>query len=197
MSFVKLSSTQIDDKIDFINTYMGAETAADAATLDANANVSTMNIATMTSKIHDDFNIQINRRLVYNELKETFSSQVANKYLEQLDSHLIYCHDETSLLPYCVSISMYPFLTEGLLGLGGESRAPKHLESYCGGFVNLVFAIASQFAGAVATVEFLMHFDHFAAKDYGNDYLETDTKKIDNHLQHVVFALNQPAAARG
>ncbi len=195
--FVKLSEKQIDSKIDYIKNYMEADTAADAATFDANANVSTMNIATMASKIHDDINIQVNRQLIYDQLKETFSAQVANKYLEQLDSHLIYCHDETSLLPYCVSLTMYPFLMEGLVNLGGESKAPKHLESYCGGFVNLVFAIASQFAGAVATVEFLMHFDHFASKDYGEDYLKTNTKTINNHLQHVVYALNQPAAARG
>ena len=81
--------------------------------------------------------------------------------------------------------------------MGGESKAPQHLESFCGSFVNLVFAVSSQFAGAVATVEFLMYFDYFARKDYGNDYLNTQRKTIENHLQHVVYAINQPAAARG
>lgn len=37
-------------------------------------------------------------------------------------------------------------------------------------FVNLVFAISSQFAGAVATGEFLMYFDYFARKEWGDDY---------------------------
>ena len=86
---------------------------------------------------------------------------------------------------------------DGLTKLGGESLAPKHLESFCGEFVNLVFAVSSQFAGALATVEFLMYFDHFAAKDYGPDYLVTHKNIIANHLQHVVYAINQPAAARG
>ena len=42
-----------------------------------------------------------------------------------------------------------------------------------------------------------MYFDHFAAADYGDDYLETFPNTIKNHLQHVVYAINQPAAARG
>lgn len=101
------------------------------------------------------------------------------------------------LVHNCTSITMYPFLINGLVSLGGESKAPKHLESFCGSFVNLVFAVSSQFAGALATVEFLMYFDYFARKDYGDDYLTTARDKIENHLQHVVYAINQPAAARG
>ena len=49
----------------------------------------------------------------------------------------------------------------------------------------------------MATVEFLTYFDYFARKEFGDDYLETHQKAIENHLQHVVYALNQPAAARG
>jgi len=57
--------------------------------------------------------------------------------------------------------------------------------------------VSSQFAGAVATVEFLLYFDHFARLDYGDDYLTTHKKIIENELQHVVYAINQPAVARG
>ncbi len=32
----------------------------------------------------------------------------------------------------------------------------------------------------MATVEFLLYFDHFAAKDYGENYLETHPKMIEN-----------------
>ena len=92
---------------------------------------------------------------------------------------------------------MYPLLLDGLVKLGGESKAPQHLASYCGSFVNFLFSVSSQFAGAVATVEFLMYFDHFARKDYGDDYLNTHREVIENELQHVVYAINQPAAARG
>ena len=151
----------------------------------------------MEVELNKDINIQVNRALVKRKISSLFGEDLATEYTRQIEAHEIYVHDETSLKPYCVSISMYPFLFDGLTKLGGESRAPKHLESFCGEFVNLVFAISSQFAGALATVEFLMYFDYFAAKDYGPNYLETNEKLIANHLQHVVYAINQPAAARG
>ena len=194
---IRLTQNQIQQKIDFIQQYLHASNAATASQVDANANVTSKNIATMEAEINKDINIQINRELVRRKIEELFGKELACEYIRQIEAHEIYVHDETSLKPYCVSISMYPFLLDGLLKLGGESRAPKHLESFCGEFVNLVFAISSQFAGALATVEFLLYFDHFAAKDYGEDYLHTHSKIIENHLQHVVYAINQPAAARG
>ncbi|QHN65405.1 anaerobic ribonucleoside-triphosphate reductase [Bergeyella cardium] len=194
---IRLTPNQINQKIDFIDKYIKAGNAASASSVDANANVTSKNIATMEAEINKDINIQINRELVRRKIATLFDEETASEYIRQIENHEIYVHDETSLKPYCVSISMYPFLLDGLLKIGGESKAPKHLESFCGEFVNLVFAVSSQFAGALATVEFLLYFDHFAAKDYGEDYLETHTKAVENHLQHVVYAINQPAAARG
>ena len=194
---ITLSKSQLQKKIDFIENYIGSLNAADGAVLDANANVSSKNIATMEAELNKDVNIQINRQLVKNSIEELFGTELANEYIRQIEEHEIYVHDETSLKPYCASISLYPFLFDGLLKLGGESKAPQHLESYCGEFVNLVFAVSSQFAGALATVEFLLYFDYFSRKDYGDDYLTNHEQLIANHLQHVVYAVNQPAAARG
>lgn len=194
---IRLSDNQVSKKIEFIEQYINSSNAADGSKVDANANVTSKNIATMEAELNKDINIQVNRALVQRKIAELYGQELAQEYIRQIEAHEIYVHDETSLKPYCVSISMYPFLFDGLTKLGGESLAPQHLESFCGEFVNLVFAISSQFAGALATVEFLMYFDHFAAKDYGSDYLETNTDTIKNHLQHVVYAINQPAAARG
>ena len=52
------------------------------------------------------------------------------------------------LVHNCVAIQSYPFLINGLKTLGGLSAAPKNLDSFCGMFVNLIFAVSSQFAGA-------------------------------------------------
>lgn len=194
---IRLTKDQVLKKIGFIENYIKSNNAADGSVMDANANVSSKNIATMEAELNKDINVQVNRQLVKNKIEELYGAEMAGEYVRQIEAHEIYVHDETSLKPYCTSISMYPFLFDGLTKLGGESRAPQHLESFCGEFVNLVFAISSQFAGALATVEFLMYFDYFASKDYGADYLSTHTEIVENHLQHVVYAVNQPAAARG
>jgi anaerobic ribonucleoside-triphosphate reductase len=194
---IRLTNEQVNKKINFIDRYINSSNAADGSKVDANANVTSKNIATMEAELNKDINIQVNRALIKRKIEELFGTDTATEYIRQIEEHEIYVHDETSLKPYCVSISMYPFLFDGLTKLGGESQAPQHLESFCGEFVNLVFAISSQFAGALATVEFLLYFDHFAARDYGKDYLLTNTEIVANHLQHVVYAVNQPAAARG
>ena len=194
---IRLHPEQLCGKLQFINDYIGAHNAADGSRMDANANVTQKNIATMETELMKDFFVQINRQLVSRKIAECFDQATADEYIRQIEAHEIYVHDETSLKPYCVSVTLYPFLTHGLTKLGGESGAPQHLASFCGSFINLVFAISAQFAGAVATVEFLTYFDHFARRDYGEDYLTTHADEVANHLQQVVYSINQPAAARG
>ena len=193
---VRLTKDQIKQKLRFVKNYVHASNAADGSTFDPNSNVITKNVATMAAELNKDINIQVKRALVCEKLVELFGQELADKYIEQLEKHEIYTHDETTIAPYCVAVSMYPFLTDGLKAFGGESKAPKHLSSYNGGFVNLIFALSAQFCGAVATVEYLMCFDHFAKKDYGEDYLATHRGVIEQELQQVVYALNQPASAR-
>lgn len=194
---IRLDAKQIKHKLDFIDHYLKAGNAADGSKVDSNANVTTKNIATLEAEINKDINIQINRAMVSKKISELFSPELAQEYIRQIENHEIYVHDETSLKPYCVSVSMYPLLIDGLTKLGGESKAPKHLGSFCGTFINFVFAISSQFAGAVATVEFLTYFDYFARKQFGPDYLKKYTGEVSSFLQQVVYSINQPAAARG
>lgn len=193
----KLSPIQIKTKLDFINNYISAENAAEGSIVDSNSNVTSKNVSTMEAELYKFETIQVNRMIVYERIKERWGVDLANQYLEDIHNHLIYIHDETSLKPYCASITLYPFLFDGSKVLGGTSHAPKNLQSFCGSFVNLMYQIAGGFAGAVATVEFLMYFDYFAKKTYGEDYLITDRKTIEQELQGVIYSMNQPAAARG
>ena len=196
-TIVRLTDEQLQAKENFIKQYCFASNAADGSAVDANANISSKNIATLSGEIHKDINVQLKRYLVSKKIEEMFGKELADEYNRQIESHEIYVHDESHFCkPYCVSISMYPFLLNGLKGLGGESDAPKHLVSYCGNFINLVYAIASQFAGAVATTEWLMCFDYFARKDFGEDYLTNHSRAIENCFQQVVYTLNMPASSR-
>ena len=194
---MNLTPEQIRDRLGFIHHYIEAQNPASGSEVDSNANVTHKTLATLEAELYKPYTIELNRRMVCEKLRERFGDAVANSYINDLKNHLIYIHDETSLKPYCASISLYPFLLEGTKSVGGVSGAPKNLQSFCGGFVNLIYQIASNFAGAVATVEFLHMFDYFARKTYGKDYLKTHTREVAQELQGVVYALNQPASARG
>ena len=197
MTFTTLTSNQLDNKLAFIEQYIQAANPAEGSKLDANANVTMKTITSLEAELHKDINIQINRRLMTDELRTNFGEDVATQYLKDIEDHLIYVHDESSIKPYCASITMYPFLLNGLTGLGGYSQAPKHLDSFCGAYINLVYALSSQIAGALATVEFLLYFDYFARLDFGDDYLTTHRHVVDSKLQQVVYTVNEPAGARG
>lgn len=193
---LNLTPEQIKGKIDYIKKYADASNSADGSLVDSNANVDTKNIGILEAELYKPEIIQINREIVKQKLESMFPGMGA-QYIKDIESHIIYIHDETSLRPYCASITLFPFLLNGTKPLGGTSKAPKNLHSFCGSFVNLVYQVASGFAGAVATVEFLLYFDYFAKKTYGADYLTTNKKDIEQSLQGVVYALNQPASARG
>ena len=139
------------NKDDFITNYINASNASTGSKYDSNANVSNKNIATLNAEIPKQGNIQFNRYNTSNKIAKLFTKKLAKQYIEDIESHILYKNDESSFginSPYCVAIQSYPFLTDGLKGLGGLSAAPKNLDSFCGMFVNLVFAVSSQFAGA-------------------------------------------------
>lgn len=193
-----------------MDKYKAASNASSGSEVDANANVESKNITTMAGEIPKKEMIGISRLLMIDKLTEMYGVETAEEYIRQLESHEIYKHDETqATLPYCCSISLYPFLLKGLECIGGTSSPPRHLSSFAGSFINLVFAIAAQFAGAVSTPEFLTYLDYFVRKEYGDDYYKhTDQivawgnrpKSIDTVItdtfQQVVHSINQPAAAR-
>lgn len=209
----------LDSKKKFIKDYAAASNAATGSKYDANANVTEKNIVTLNGELFKGDVIKVNRSILTDKIRTLYGEDLAKEYIRQLEEHELYKHDETSIMPYCVAITMYPFLLEGLQPIGGLSAKPKNLDSFCGMFVNLVFAISSQFAGAVATGEFLMYFDYFARKKWGEHYFkyadgdnakhrwheDEDGNKVDEgtigaqicqYFQQIVYSINQPAAAR-
>lgn len=207
------------DQTDYIDNYKQSYNTADA-TIDDNSNMACKNIAVLNNEIHKPDNQLLNRYMVTQEIKRLYPDFDAKQYSKDIDNHIVYKHDESSfagaIAPYCVALTMYPFLHNGIKELGGLSAAPKNLDSFCGMYVNLIFAVSSQFAGAVATPEFLLYFDYFARKEWGERYWknfdmpaklrysdsgETENisirKQIHQYFQQVVYTINQPAAARG
>ena len=197
---------------DFIRDYINASNASTGSKYDSNANVENKNVVTLGQELHKGKNIQQNRYIMQNKIKALYSKKLAVQYIKDLESHVLYKHDESGTpgYPYCVAITMYPFLIDGLKNLGGQSKAPTDLKSYCGEFINLVYSVSSQFMGAVATPEFLMYMDYFIRKDYGEDYLDILDKQveinrkgrtleqvIENCFQQVVHSMNMPAGNRG
>ena len=206
------NTKQLKKDDDFVKQYISASNASTGSKYDSNANVEKKNIVTLGQELHKGKNIQQNRYIMHNKIKSLYTKKLANQYIKDLESHILYKHDESGTpgYPYCVAITMYPFLIDGLTTLGGQSKAPTDLKSFCGEFINLVYSVSSQFMGAVATPEFLMYMDYFIRKDYRDDYIDRLDEKvelnrkgrnieqvIENCFQQVVHSMNMPAGNRG
>lgn len=196
---IRLTEHQLDKKKEWVLNYLDhARNPADSSNLDANANVEAKNVATMYAEFNKDINIQFHRKVIYDELVTLFDEETAKEYIRQLEDHEIYCHDETQpFFPYCVAIDSTPFLYNGLTMFGNGSKAPQHLKSYCGSYLNLLFIIGSQFSGAIADVSFLKDFHYFCKKDFGEDYLNTHSQEVSEAFEQIVYTINTPAASRG
>lgn len=204
-----IEDREVRDKLKFLIDYCDAQNAATGSKYDANANVENKNLATLIGELPKSNFIRLNRRMLTDRLKDMYGKEVADRYIELLNNHYIYKNDETSLANYCASITMYPWLTGGTISIGGNSKAPTNLKSFCGGFVNMVFMVSSMLSGACATPEFLMYMNYFIGLEYGDDYyLRADEvvdlskkrrsldKVITDCFEQIVYSINQPTGAR-
>ena len=204
-----LEDREIRDKLNFLIDYCDAKNAASGSKYDANANVENKNMATLIGELPKSNFIRLNRRMLTDRIKEMYGKELADRYVELLNSHYIYKNDETSLANYCASITMYPWLISGTASIGGNSKAPTNLKSFCGGFVNMVFMVSSMLSGACATPEFLMYMNYFIGLEYGEDYYLDPDKIVDlskkqrsldkiitDCFEQIVYSINQPTGAR-
>lgn len=198
--------------LQFIDNFVKSDNTANA-TIDDNSNVATHNIAVMNTEIHKEDNKETNIRIWYDKIKELYGKELAEQFLIDINT-ILYPHDLSSQIgmPYCVAITLYPFLKNGIKDIGGLSAAPKNIDSFCGLFVNLVFAIAAQYKGAIATPGMLLCMDYFLRKEWGDNYYQkpetiitsehclrqmTIQKQIHQYFQQICYSLMQPSGSRG
>lgn len=203
------------DRIDYMEEYSrSTDNAASSSETDANANVSIKNVANLEGEVYKFTNRLIQRMRMKSQLQKDFS-EVADQYSKDVESHIIYIHDEASTpVPkhYCMAVSMYPLLVNGTSTMDGlQTTSPHNLDSFCGQFINLAFLLSSQCKGAVGFGEFFNFFDWACVQDFGENYHEkfdyyitsvhcykqqTIKDKIEQAFQNIVYSINQPASNR-
>lgn len=203
---------QAKGDIEHLERFIESSTTADA-TIDDNANVRNKTMAGFNAEVHKEKNASVNLALWEKEMKR-MDPNFDRKKFEKMIGREIYLHDLSSkvLQPYCMAVSLYPVLLDGMKTVGEGSAAPKWLSSFCGIYINLLFALAGEVKGAVATPEFLMYFTHFAEKDLGEDFYKREEELytsdkvkhkltigeyVDQCFQWVTHSINQSAGNRG
>lgn len=205
----------LKDRLSYMMQYVNSkENAATSSEEDSNANVSVKNVANLNGETYKNTNRRLQRMWMRNKLKKMFP-EVASQYEKDLESHIIYTHDESSFpVPtnYCEAVSLYPLLMDGTSSMDGLRTTPPHnLNSFCGQLINLTFLLAAQCKGAVAFGEFFNFFDYFCVKEWGPKWhmklgLSATTEVCEKQrtvrdiiiqaFQQIVYSWNQPAGNR-
>ena len=97
---------ELEKKKKYIAKYLKPSNAATASEFDANANVTEKNIATLNGELFKGDIIKLNRSRLTDKIRDLYGDDLAKEYIRQLECHELYKHDETSIFPYCVAITM-------------------------------------------------------------------------------------------
>lgn len=205
----------IRERIDYMNEYSQSnENAATSSETDANANVTMKNVANLEGEVYKTTNRVIQRQRMKDKLNEMYP-EVAKKYEEDLNSHVIYTHDEATtpvLKQYCMAVSLYPLMMEGVGNIDGITPTPPNdLQSFSGQITNLIFLLSSQCKGAVAVGEYFIALNYYIVQEFGpNWYEKLDVVTTTDHcskqrtvrdaiykaFKQFIYGVNQPAGNR-
>lgn len=206
----------IRERIDYMDKYsQSVDNAATSSETDANANVTMKNVANLEGEVYKTTNRIIQRQRMKDKLNEMFPD-VAKQYLEDLNHHIIYAHDESTtpvLKQYCMAVSLYPLMAEGVGNIDGVTPSPPNdLQSFSGQLTNLIFLLSSQCKGAVAISEYFIALNYYIVKEYGKQWyaeltnitttpvcknLRTVEDNIYKAFKQFIYGVNQPAGNRG
>ena len=209
------STRFVKERIDYMNQYsQSTDNAASSSETDGNANVTMKNVANLEGEVYKTTNRIIQRQRMKDELNILFP-KVAKQYETDLDNHIIYTHDEAStpvLKQYCMAVSLYPLLTEGVGNIDGVTPSePNDLQSFSGQITNLIFLLSSQCKGAVAVGEYFIALNYYVVKEFGDKWYEkldceassphclikrTVRDNILKAFKQFVWGVNQPAGNR-
>lgn len=205
----------IRERIDYMNEYSQSnENAATSSETDANANVTMKNVANLEGEVYKTTNRVIQRQRMKDELNEMYP-EVAKQYEDDLNSHVIYTHDEATtpvLKQYCMAVSLYPLMVEGVGNIDGITPTPPNdLQSFSGQVTNLIFLLSSQCKGAVAVGEYFIALNYYIVQEFGpNWYEKLDVVTTTDHcskqrtirdaiykaFKQFIYGVNQPAGNR-
>ena len=207
-------SRLIQERLDYMDKYShSGDNAASSSETDANSNVSIKNVANLEGEVYKTFNRNVQRARMKEKLSKMFP-EVAKQYIEDLDNHIIYTHDEAStpvLKYYCCAVTLYPLMTDGVGNMDGVTpNPPNDIASFSGQITNHMFLLSSQCKGAVAVGDYFIALNYYVIKEFGEKWYdrlnEIVTKNLENNhdvkyyirkgMKQFIYGVNQPAGNR-
>ena len=180
---------------DFIDNFVDTETVADAS-IDGNANVGQKDIVTLINEMPKPHQKLLAFNKIYHELNKTYGFKVANDWLKaEWDGHL-YLHDAntTSFVHYCFAYDLKDLAEKGLYFIENfNAEPPKHLGTFVDFVKEFVSYACNRSSGAVGLPNLIPYMYYCWDRDVKNNYYTKDPNTYaKQHIQRLIYALNQP-----
>lgn len=205
----------IRGRLDYMKGYSDPnKNASTSSETDANANVSIKNVANLEGEVYKTTNRIVQRQGMKDELYQLYP-ELAKQYEQDLNNHIIYTHDEAStpvLKPYCMAVTLYPLMLEGVGNIDGVTPTPPNdISSFSGQITNLAFLLSSQCKGAVAFGDYFIALNYYVIMEFGDNWYNklhckstsehsiisrTIKDSIEKGMKQFIWGVNQPAGNR-
>lgn len=205
----------IRGRLDYMKGYSDPnKNASTSSETDANANVSIKNVANLEGEVYKTTNRIVQRQGMKDELYQLYP-ELAKQYEQDLNNHIIYTHDEAStpvLKPYCMAVTLYPLMLEGVGNIDGVTPTPPNdISSFSGQIANLAFLLSSQCKGAVAFGDYFIALNYYVIMEFGDNWYNklhckstsehsiisrTIKDSIEKGMKQFIWGVNQPAGNR-
>ena len=179
---------------DFIDAFVDKNVAD--VTIDANANVSSKDIASFRNEKGKSIDKVIAANKIFHEIKKKYGLKTAKEWLETEYTGGFYLHDfpSTSYIPYCYAYDLSRLATEGLFFLKNyNNQPPKHLTTFLDDVIEFVSYMANRSSGAVGLPNILLWTYYFWKKDIeSGHYIKNPEYYLRQCFQKFIYRLNQP-----
>ena len=180
---------------DFIDNFVDKDTVADAS-VDGNANVGQKDIVTLMNEMPKPHQKLLSFNKIYHEMNKRYGFKRANEWLEAEWNGHLYMHDAntTSFVHYCFAYDLKDLAERGLYFIENfNAEPPKHLGTFIDFVKEFVSYACNRSSGAVGLPNLIPYMYYFWSRDIKNNYFtESPQKYAEQHIQRLIYALNQP-----
>lgn len=189
-----LSGKQLDYTC-FIDNFIDKETVADAS-VDANANVGQKSMVVLLNEMAKPHQKLLAFNKIFYEMKKKYGFDEARTWINAEWTGALYMHDahHASYLHYCWASSLQDLAEKGLFFIDNfNAEPPRHLGTFIDFVKEYISFCANSSSGATGLPDLIVYMYYFWRKDIESDYYtETPEKYAKQHIQRLIYALNQP-----
>lgn len=185
---------------DFIDNFIDNSTVADAS-IDPNANVGHKDMVTLMKEMPKPHQKLLAFNKIYYEIQKEYGFRTANDWLRAEWTKQLYLHDAntSTFVPYCFAYDLKDLAEKGLFFLPNfNPELPKHLGTFVDFVKEYVSFASNRTSGACGLPNLIPYMYYFWNRDVEEGYYtQTPEKYAKQHIQRLIYAINQPNVRDG